>query len=105
MNFSNPPKKKCYATVYGRRVPPILDSMIFLPVAVKDVTNKKANFKFDISVSFSRKHMIEEERLHMLKEHASKLIDYLPPGVLREDDLPHLGSEIIERYGHGHFKH
>jgi hypothetical protein len=36
----------------------------------------------------------------MLKEHASKLIGYLPRGVLREDDLPHLGSEFIEVYGH-----
>lgn len=43
--------------------------------------------------------MIEEERLRILKEHASSLIDYLPRGVLREDDLPHLGSEFAKRYG------
>lgn len=44
----------------------------------------------------------------MLKKHGSKLIDYLPPGVLREDDPPHLGPEFIERYGHTderQFKH
>jgi hypothetical protein len=44
----------------------------------------------------------------MLKEHAGKLIDHLPPGVLREDDLPHLGSEFVKRYGHTderQFKH
>jgi hypothetical protein len=43
--------------------------------------------------------MIEEERLRMLKEHAGKLIGYLPRGVLREDDLPQLGSEFMKRYG------
>jgi hypothetical protein len=54
----------------------------------------------NISVSCSRKRVIEEERLRLLKEHASKLLDYLPPGVLREDDLPHLGAEFVKRYGH-----
>jgi hypothetical protein len=52
--------------------------------------------------------MIEEERLRMLKEHASNLIDYMPPGVLREDDLPHLGPEFVKRYSHvgeGQLKH
>jgi hypothetical protein len=94
--------------VYGRRVQPFLHGTITLPVAVKAFTNKKANFIYDISVSFSRKRVIEEERLRMLKEHASKIIDYLPPGVLREDDLPHLGSEFSKRYGHmdeRQFKH
>jgi hypothetical protein len=43
--------------------------------------------------------MVEEERLRILKEHAGRLIDYLPRGVLREDDLPHLGSEFVKRYG------
>jgi hypothetical protein len=42
--------------------------------------------------------MIEEERLRILKEHASSLIGYLPRGVLREGDLPHLGSEFVKRY-------
>jgi hypothetical protein len=50
-------------------------------------------------LSFCRKHMIEEERLRILKEHAGNLIDYLPRGVLREDDLPHLGSEFVKPYG------
>jgi hypothetical protein len=44
--------------------------------------------------------VIEGERLRLLKEHASNLIDYLPPGILREDDLPHLGAEFAKRYGH-----
>jgi len=35
-----------------------------------------------------------------LKEQASKLIGYLPRGILREDDLPHLGSEFMGMYGH-----
>jgi hypothetical protein len=43
--------------------------------------------------------MIEEERLRILKEHASNLIDYLPRGVLRKDDLPHLGTEFAKRCG------
>lgn len=51
-----------------------------------------------IFVTCSRKRMIEEERLRMLKEHASRLIGYLPRGVLREDDLPHLGSEFMKHY-------
>lgn len=47
---------------------------------------------------FCRRKVIEEERLRLLKEHASNLIGYLPPGVLRADDLPHLGSEFTNRF-------
>ncbi|GLV45297.1 hypothetical protein CBL_05397 [Carabus blaptoides fortunei] len=46
----------------------------------------------------NRRKVIEEERLRLLKEHASNLIGYLPPGVLRADDLPHLGSEFTNRF-------
>ncbi|XP_068084125.1 meiosis-specific nuclear structural protein 1 [Anabrus simplex] len=45
-----------------------------------------------------RRKMIEEERLRMLKEHAAALLGFLPKGVLRQDDLPHLGSEFLEKY-------
>ncbi|XP_049770815.1 meiosis-specific nuclear structural protein 1-like [Schistocerca cancellata] len=45
-----------------------------------------------------RRRRIEEERLRMLKEHASRLIGFMPPGVLREDDLPHLGPELAKMY-------
>jgi hypothetical protein len=67
---------------------------------VKGVRNKKSNIKNNISVSCFRKCVIEEERLRLLKEHAGSLIDYLPPGVLREEDLAHLGPEFVKRYGH-----
>nr|CAD7418522.1 unnamed protein product [Timema poppensis] len=46
----------------------------------------------------ARLRLIEEERLRMLKEHATQLLGYLPRGVLREDDLPHLGSDFVEKY-------
>nr|CAD7425916.1 unnamed protein product [Timema monikensis] len=45
----------------------------------------------------ARLRLIEEERLRMLKEHATQLLGYLPRGVLREDDLPHLGSDFVEK--------
>lgn len=37
-----------------------------------------------------RLQIIEEERLKLLKEHATQLIGYFPPGILRESDLAHL---------------
>ncbi|XP_071440415.1 meiosis-specific nuclear structural protein 1-like isoform X2 [Hetaerina americana] len=39
----------------------------------------------------ARRLAIEHERLQMLREHAAKLIGFLPKGVLRGDDLPQLG--------------
>jgi hypothetical protein len=42
-----------------------------------------------------RQEMIEDERQNMLKEHAHKLIGFLPTGVLREEDLEMLGREDI----------
>lgn len=45
-----------------------------------------------------RAQIIEEERIRILKKHATKLLGYLPRGVLREDDLTHLGSEFLEEF-------
>ncbi|XP_063245045.1 meiosis-specific nuclear structural protein 1-like isoform X2 [Bacillus rossius redtenbacheri] len=44
----------------------------------------------------SRLCFIEEERLRLLKEHAAHLLGFLPRGLLRQDDLPHLGSEFVQ---------
>ncbi|XP_064387489.1 meiosis-specific nuclear structural protein 1-like [Halichondria panicea] len=47
----------------------------------------------------SRKVIIEQERQRLLQEHASKLLGYLPKGVLRgSQDLDVLGSEFKEAY-------
>ncbi|KAK5650190.1 hypothetical protein RI129_001219 [Pyrocoelia pectoralis] len=46
-----------------------------------------------------RQRLIQEERIRMLKDHAHNLIGYLPKGILREDDLPHLGSTVVDKYG------
>lgn len=43
--------------------------------------------------------IIEEERLRLLKEHAAKLLGYLPKGVFkREDDVDMLGEEFRKAY-------
>lgn len=43
--------------------------------------------------------IIEEERLRLLKEHASKLLGYLPKGVFKkEDDVDMLGEEFRKAY-------
>uniref|UniRef100_A0A7R9SVN5 Meiosis-specific nuclear structural protein 1 n=1 Tax=Polyblepharides amylifera TaxID=1486889 RepID=A0A7R9SVN5_9CHLO len=47
-----------------------------------------------------RESIIEEERLRMLREHAVKLMDYLPKGVLqRPEDLDMLVELLNERMG------
>lgn len=51
-----------------------------------------------------RQRLIQEERIRMLKDHAHNLIGYLPKGILNEDDLPHLGSTVVDKYG-GKYKH
>lgn len=43
-----------------------------------------------------RRKIVEEERIQLLKEHVKNLVGYLPKGLLRPDDLPHLGSDIID---------
>lgn len=45
---------------------------------------------------FCRKKLIAEERIKMLKEHASNLIGYLPNGVLTEEDIAELGPEFAK---------
>ncbi|XP_009992839.1 PREDICTED: meiosis-specific nuclear structural protein 1 [Chaetura pelagica] len=43
--------------------------------------------------------VVEEERQKLLKEHASKLLGYLPPGVFKnEDDINMLGEEFRLAY-------
>ncbi|RZF39542.1 hypothetical protein LSTR_LSTR001063 [Laodelphax striatellus] len=44
----------------------------------------------------SRFKMIEEERLRMLRKHATHLIGFLPKNLLQPNDLPHLGSSIVK---------
>ncbi|XP_054280953.1 meiosis-specific nuclear structural protein 1-like isoform X2 [Macrosteles quadrilineatus] len=45
-----------------------------------------------------RRELIEEERVRLLKTHATKLLGYLPRGVLQPDDLTHLGSDFLEEF-------
>merc|ERR1712107_309454 len=42
-----------------------------------------------------REEMIEEERQKILREHADKLIGFLPHQVLSEEDLERLGRQNI----------
>merc|ERR1739838_275987 len=42
-----------------------------------------------------KESLIEEERQKLLREHAHKLIGFLPIGVLSEEDLEKLGREDI----------
>ncbi|XP_039284314.1 meiosis-specific nuclear structural protein 1-like isoform X2 [Nilaparvata lugens] len=44
----------------------------------------------------SRLKLIEEERLRMLREHATHLIGFLPKNLLQSNDFPHLGSSIVD---------
>lgn len=48
---------------------------------------------------YFRKRLIQEERIRMLQEHAQNLIGYLPKGILTPEDLPYLGSDVVDRYG------
>nr|XP_027779588.1 meiosis-specific nuclear structural protein 1 [Marmota flaviventris] len=44
-------------------------------------------------------NIIEEERLKLLKEHATKLLGYLPKGIFKkEDDIDMLGEEFRKAY-------
>ncbi len=46
-----------------------------------------------------RKGIIEQERRRLLKEHAAKLLGFLPKGVLRDnEDLSVLGNEFKQVY-------
>ena len=43
-----------------------------------------------------KESLIEEERQKLLREHAHKLIGFLPIGVLSEEDLERLGRDDIK---------
>jgi hypothetical protein len=46
-----------------------------------------------------RRKIIEEERIRLLKEHATKLLGYLPKGVIRdESDLDAMGVEFKDEF-------
>lgn len=46
-----------------------------------------------------RKQIIEEERVKLLREHATKLLGYLPKGVIRDSsDLSALGEDFQRKY-------
>lgn len=46
-----------------------------------------------------RRQIIEEERIKLLREHADKLIGYLPKGVIRDSkDLDALGDDFKKQY-------
>ncbi|CAH1968702.1 unnamed protein product [Acanthoscelides obtectus] len=45
----------------------------------------------------TKRRIVEEERHRMLGEHVKHLIGYLPKGILKVDDLPHLDKEIVEK--------
>ncbi len=46
-----------------------------------------------------RKQIIEEERVKLLQEHATKLLGYLPKGVIRDSkDLSVLGDDFQKQY-------
>ncbi|XP_056649223.1 meiosis-specific nuclear structural protein 1-like [Diorhabda sublineata] len=43
----------------------------------------------------ARRRIIEEERIKMLQQHVKNLIGYLPKGLLKAEDLPHLGADFV----------
>ncbi|KAJ8930364.1 hypothetical protein NQ314_016842 [Rhamnusium bicolor] len=44
-----------------------------------------------------RRRIIETERIRMLNNHVKNLIGYLPKGLLKPEDLPHLGKDILDQ--------
>ena len=42
--------------------------------------------------------VVEEERRKLLRAHASKLIGYLPGGVIQEKDLDYLGEDVRKSF-------
>lgn len=53
----------------------------------------------EIRMEDFRKRIVEEERRRLLREHATRLLGYLPKGVIQgEDDLQMLGPEFKEAY-------
>ncbi|XP_017313838.1 meiosis-specific nuclear structural protein 1 isoform X1 [Ictalurus punctatus] len=49
-----------------------------------------------------RRQIIEEERLKLLKLHATKLLGYLPKGIFREDDLDHFDENFKSSFRKRH---
>ncbi|UJR33162.1 hypothetical protein I4U23_020618 [Adineta vaga] len=50
-----------------------------------------------------RKDIIEEERIKLLREHAHRLLGYLPKGVIRDEkDLDHLGNDFKTEFKRRH---
>ncbi|CAF3421056.1 unnamed protein product [Rotaria sp. Silwood1] len=46
-----------------------------------------------------RKQIIEEERIKLLREHAHRLLGYLPKGVIRDEkDLDYLGNDFKNEF-------
>ncbi|KAM9366973.1 LOW QUALITY PROTEIN: zinc finger protein 280C-like [Symphorus nematophorus] len=45
-----------------------------------------------------RRQIVEEERQRLLKRHATKLLGYLPKGLLREDDQEHFDEDFIKNF-------
>jgi hypothetical protein len=46
-----------------------------------------------------KRNIIEEERVKLLREHATKLLGYLPKGVIRDsNDLQALGEDFKRKY-------
>jgi hypothetical protein len=46
-----------------------------------------------------KRRIVEEERIKLLREHATRLLGYLPKGVIRNDkDLDELGVEFKQEY-------
>ena len=41
---------------------------------------------------------VKEERRRMIKDHATKLVGFLPPSVLQEEDLEYLDSEVRKAF-------
>lgn len=45
-----------------------------------------------------RRKIIEEERQRLLKQHATKLLGYLPKGIFKEDDLEHFDEDFKNNF-------
>ncbi|XP_052010081.1 meiosis-specific nuclear structural protein 1 [Xyrauchen texanus] len=45
-----------------------------------------------------RRQIIEEERQRLLKQHATKLLGYLPKGIFKEDDLEHFDEDFKNNF-------
>lgn len=56
----------------------------------------ESEYKNRLAEEDNLKKLIAEERIKMLKEHASNLIGYLPNGVLTEEDIAELGPEFAK---------